>query len=228
MENSLEVLAEERHWIVVNKPHGLQTEPDKNSHTNLLEMVEQYLKTHNKWNQNARIIPVTRLDRPVGGLVLLALRKTMAARLQNLLETHQIRKTYRALVLGSLPADQDLKFKHYLKKDSGKFKSIITNRKVDKFYKQADLQYKVKAKVLDEWTEIEVNIGTGRYHQIRAQMAFLGLPIWNDVLYGSKCYSETVKIGLVCDSIEVNLSPSETAINVRLDQINWIKDYLKQ
>ena len=210
MENSLEVLAEERHWIVVNKPHGLQTEPDKNSHTNLLEMVEQYLKTHNKWNQNARIIPVTRLDRPVGGLVLLALRKTMAARLQNLLETHQIRKTYRALVLGSLPADQDL------------------NRKVDKFYKQADLQYKVKAKVLDEWTEIEVNIGTGRYHQIRAQMAFLGLPIWNDVLYGSKSYSETVKIGLVCNSIEVNLSPSETAINVRLDQIDWIKDYLKQ
>lgn len=175
------IIYNDNYLIVVNKPHGLQCEPDKNGHPDLLTEIRKYL---NRINKPSKVLqPVNRLDRPVGGLMLFA-KTAMALRTLNLMqEDRLIKKTYTALVEGSIePKQGSLKHFHY--KDLMAKRAIISNEP-DKETKPCHLDYSVQS-INDGNSLVEIQLHTGRYHQIRAQFSFVGHPIVGDGYYGSQ------------------------------------------
>jgi len=175
------ILFDDSYITVVNKPHGLQCEPDKNGHPDLCNELRKYF---NKINKPAKIIqPVNRLDRPVGGIVLIAKKAAALVELNRLQENREIHKTYTALVDG-IPSPAEATLSHYILKDVLAKKSFVSNEP-KKDAKPCQLSYQIIS-VDEDVARLEIELHTGRYHQIRAQLAFIGHPVFGDLYYGSK------------------------------------------
>lgn len=172
--------------LVVNKPHGLQCEPDKYGHANLLDEVRMYL---NRMNRPAKQLGlVNRLDRPVGGLVLIAKTKSALTHLNNEQEARRIKKHYTALVEGNImPSKGQLSHFHF--KNLLFMRAEISERsKPD--YKPCALNYETISQ--NEFSsKLQIHLLTGRYHQIRAQFAFIGHPILSDTYYGANAMKQS-------------------------------------
>lgn len=180
----MEVLYEDNHIIAVNKTCNEIVQGDKTGDTPLSETVKAYIKE--KYNKPGEVfLGVThRLDRPTSGVVLFARTSKALTRLNEMFKSHeQIRKTYWAIVQGT-PKVLEARLENWLVRNEAQNKSYIAKPGVEKA-KQAILSYKTLAKG-EHYTLLEINLETGRHHQIRCQLAAIGCPIKGDLKYGAK------------------------------------------
>lgn len=178
---SISILYEDNHLIAINKTGSDLVQGDKTGDEPLPERVKAYLKE--KYNKPGNVFcGVThRLDRPTSGVVLFAKTSKALARMNEMFQTHEVKKTYWALVK-TAPAEPEATLIHYLIRNEKQNKSYAYD--VDKEgAKKAVLSYKTVARS-DNYSMLEVNLETGRHHQIRCQLAKIGSPIKGDLKYG--------------------------------------------
>ena len=176
------VIYEDNHIIIVNKTASEIVQGDKTGDTPLSEIVKQYLKE--KYNKPGNVfIGVThRLDRPVSGLVVFAKTSKALSRLNEMFQKGEVKKTYWAIVKNK-PAALEGELTHYLVRNEKQNKSYAYDREVPKS-KKAVLDYKLIGHSQNYYL-LEVDLKTGRHHQIRCQLAKMGCPIKGDLKYGS-------------------------------------------
>jgi len=178
------VLYEDNHIIAVNKTCNEIVQGDKTGDIPLSEIVKAYIKE--KYNKPGEVfLGVThRLDRPTSGVVLFARTSKALTRLNAMFKSHeQIRKTYWAIVQGA-PKIPEARLENYLVRNEAQNKSYIAKPGA-KEAKLAVLSYKTLVRG-DNYTLLEINLETGRHHQIRCQLAALGCPVKGDLKYGAK------------------------------------------
>ena len=178
------VLYEDNHIIAVNKTCNEIVQGDKTGDTPLSEIVKAYIK--DKYNKPGEVfLGVThRLDRPTSGVVLFARTSKALTRLNEMFKSHeQIKKTYWAIVQGC-PKQPAARLENWLIRNEAQNKSYITKPNASSA-KQAILGYKILVRG-ENYTLLEVNLETGRHHQIRCQLAAIGCPVKGDLKYGAK------------------------------------------
>ena len=176
------VVYEDNHIVVVNKTSSEIVQGDKTGDTPLSEMVKQYLKE--KYNKPGNVfIGVThRLDRPVSGLVVFAKTSKALPRLNEMFRNGEVKKTYWAIVK-ECPKETEGELVHYLVRNEKQNKSYAYDKEV-KNSKKAVLHYKLIGHSQNYYL-LEVDLKTGRHHQIRCQLAKMGCTIKGDLKYGS-------------------------------------------
>ena len=178
------VLYEDNHIIAVNKTCNEIVQGDKTGDTPLSEIVKAYIKT--RYNKPGEVfLGVThRLDRPTSGVVLFARTSKALTRLNEMFKSHeQIKKTYWAIVQGC-PKVPEARLENWLIRNEAQNKSYIAKPHANNA-KQAVLEYKTLVRG-ENYTLLEVDLETGRHHQIRCQLAAIGCPVKGDLKYGAK------------------------------------------
>ena len=179
----MEVIYEDNHLIAVNKTCREIVQGDKAGDTPLSEILKAWLKEKYAKPGNVFVGVAHRLDRPVSGLVLFAKTSKALARLNEMFRTGDIKKTYWAIVKNSPPTEEGT-LEHWLVRNEKQNKSYAyTEEKPNS--KKAILHYKLLARS-DNYYLLEVDLKTGRHHQIRCQLAKMGCPIKGDLKYGSE------------------------------------------
>ena len=178
----INVIYEDNHLLVVEKPINIPTQEDNTKDKDLLTILKEYIKEKYNKPGNVYLGLVHRLDRPVGGIMVFARTSKAAARLSEQVRNKTFKKTYNAVVIGNI--NKEGKLKDYLLKDEKK--NIV---KVDKNGKEAILNFK-KLDFKNNMSLVEINLETGRSHQIRVQMSHYGYP-----LFGDQKYNKTSKVG---------------------------------
>lgn len=177
-----QIIFEDNHLLIINKKAGQLVQGDKTGDESLLESLKKYIKVKEHKPGNVFLGLVHRIDRPTSGCVIYAKTSKALTRLTVMVKNREIKKTYWAVVPKTeIPASQRLV--HYLKKNEKNNKSTVFPKPTDGA-KEAILNYKI-IKVLDNFQLLEVDLETGRHHQIRAQLAKTGVPIKGDLKYGS-------------------------------------------
>lgn len=177
----MDVIFEDNHLFVVNKPAGLLTQPSGTKAESLEEQAKKWLKEKYHKPGNVFLEAVHRLDKPVSGIVVFAKTSKALSRINASMRDKALKKIYYALVEGS-PSKNEEVLEHYLTHDE--FQAKVTNAKTPGA-KLARLTYRVLRR--DEGKSLlEVQLDTGRYHQIRAQLSAISHPIIGDTKYGSK------------------------------------------
>lgn len=180
----MDILYEDNHIIAVNKKVGEIVQGDKTGDEPLSDYVKAYIKEKYQ-KPGAVFLGVThRLDRPTSGVVLFARTSKALARLNEMFKSHtEIRKTYWAIVADA-PMKNEGRLEDYLLRKEKENKSYVVKAGT-KDAKNAIMTYKVIARG-DRYSLLEVNLETGRHHQIRCQLANIGCPIKGDLKYGAK------------------------------------------
>lgn len=178
----MDVLYEDNHLLVVNKPALLPTMGVDASRPSLLSLAKEYVRLKYNKPGNVYLGVVSRLDAPVTGVVLLARTSKAASRLTEAFRSRAVQKLYWAVVRGC-PNPPHGTLEHYLRKDERHRKMHVTNAGAADA-QLARLQYEVRADS-GEFSLLEVQLETGRKHQIRVQLAKLGHPVLGDRKYGS-------------------------------------------
>ncbi len=179
MDISPIILYEDEIILVVNKPGGLMVEPDRNGHANLLHEVKKYLRA--KAGVECYVQHLHRLDRPVSGIVLFTKSREYLRNLSEQFATRRVQKKYKALTVNA-PALAEGELIHWHRKE--KKKAVLYTEPIE-FGEHAKLYYKAQ-RVSEQRVEWDIQLETGKYHQIRAQLASLGCPIIGDGFYGSE------------------------------------------
>ncbi len=178
---NLQVLFEDNHLIIINKRVGDIVQGDKTGDAPLSEVVKAYLKTKYNKPGNVFIGVVHRLDRPTSGIVVFAKTSKALTRLNEIFKKRETQKTYWAIVKKPLSKKED-RLHHFLIKNSKNNTSKAHIKEVPNS-KEAILTYK-SINELDKYELLEIELFTGRHHQIRAQLAAINLPIKGDLKYG--------------------------------------------
>lgn len=181
-KNNLQVLHEDNHIIVINKRVGDIVQGDKTGDKPLSDVVKEYIKE--KYNKPGEVFlgVVHRLDRPTTGIVVFARTSKALSRLNDLFKNRETQKTYWAVVKNK-PAEASAKLVHYLKRNEKNNTSKAHSKEVPDS-KIASLDYTI-IRELNNYYALEINLYTGRHHQIRAQLAAIGSPIKGDLKYGA-------------------------------------------
>jgi 23S rRNA pseudouridine1911/1915/1917 synthase len=174
----INVIYEDNHILVIEKPINVPTQGDITGDTSLLDILKMYIKEKYSKPGNVFLGLVHRLDRPVGGVMVFARTSKAASRLSEQIRNKTFKKTYNAVVIGNINDSGSLKNK--LLKDE---KNNIV--KVDDRGKEAILHYK-KIDYKDKLSLIEINLETGRPHQIRVQLSHYGFPLYGDNKYNKE------------------------------------------
>ena len=211
----MQVLYEDNHIIAVSKTCHEIVQGDKTGDTPLSEIVKAYIKE--KYQKPGEVfLGVThRLDRPTTGVVLFARTSKALTRLNAMFQSHElIRKTYWAIVEKNdrLLGDEAIRLEHYLWRNEKQNKSFVVKAGT-KDAKRAVLTYKAIAQS-DRYTLLEINLETGRHHQIRCQLAAIGLPIKGDLKYGAKRSNPDGGISLHARKIEFVHPVSKLPISI--------------
>lgn len=178
----INIIYEDNHLIVVEKSINIPTQEDNTKDKDLLTILKEYIKEKYNKPGNVYLGLVHRLDRPVGGIMVFARTSKAASRLSEQVRNKTFKKTYNAVVIGNI--ENTGKLKDYLLKDEKR--NIV---KVDEKGKEAILNFK-KLNFKDNMSLVEINLETGRSHQIRVQMSHHGYP-----LFGDQKYNKTAKVG---------------------------------
>lgn len=180
--SNLQVLYEDNHLIVVNKRPGDIVQGDRTGDVPLSEIVKEYLKIKYGKPGNVYLGVVHRLDRPTSGIVVFAKTSKALPRLNKLFSEGKTQKTYWAVVKSPPQKTQDT-LVHWLVRNPKQNKSYAHSREVA-HSKRAILEYR-HLKELDHYALLEIDLKTGRHHQIRAQLAYIGTAIKGDLKYGA-------------------------------------------
>jgi len=178
-----EILFEDNHLIIINKKPGILVQGDITGDISLIEITKDYIK--NKYNKKGNVFLglVNRIDRPTSGIVIFAKTSKALSRMNEILRNREIQKIYW-LIISNKFASNNGKIEGWFRKNSKQnksyfFESQVTNSKF------GSLSYK-KLNTLDNYCLVEVELITGRHHQIRCSFSELGYPIQGDLKYGSK------------------------------------------
>ena len=200
-KDNLQILFEDNHLIIINKRVGDIVQGDKSGDKPLSEVVKDYIAFTYQKPGKVFLGVVHRLDRPTTGIVIFAKTSKALERMNKMLREKQVKKTYWALVEG-IPDLSEATLKHYLRKNPKNNKSTAFSKET-KDAKNAVLHYATLLK-LDRYSLLEINLETGRHHQIRCQLSVCGHPIKGDLKYGSKRSNQNGGIHLHAIKIEFN------------------------
>jgi len=180
---NLQVLYEDNHLIIVNKRCGDIVQGDNTGDAPLSEIVKKYISE--KYNKPGAVFlgVVHRLDRPTSGVLIFARTSKALTRLNKAFAEKEMQKTYWAMVSPS-PSKKQATIVHYLKRNTKQNKSYAHDKEIPES-KKASLTYK-EIKKLDRFNLLEIELHTGRHHQIRAQLNKIGCSIKGDLKYGAK------------------------------------------
>ena len=177
-----QIVFEDNHLLVINKFAGQLVQGDKTGDLSLLDLIKNFIKKRDNKPGNVFLGLVHRIDRPTSGLVIYAKTSKALSRLTQMVKNREIKKTYWAVVPKvEIPKQQRLI--NYLQKNEKNNKSTVFP-KATEGAKEAILNYEI-IKTLDNFQLLEVDLETGRHHQIRAQLSKIGVPIKGDLKYGS-------------------------------------------
>lgn len=195
----MQVVYEDNHIIIVSKRSGEIVQGDKTGDRTLADDVKQYIKEKYAKPGNVFLGVVHRLDRPVWGLVVFAKTSKALSRLNDMFRTGDVHKTYWAITQ-NCPAEPEATLTDWIRRNEKQNKSYTYDREVPNS-KKAMLHYKVIGRS-DNYTLVEVNLMTGRHHQIRCQLANIGCPIKGDLKYGARRSNPDGSISLLARRIE--------------------------
>lgn len=207
----MEVVYEDNHIIVVNKAPGEIVQGDRTGDRPLVDMVKEYIKTKYAKPGNVFAGVVHRLDRPVGGLVIFAKTSKALARLNEMLRRREIHKTYLAIVEGH-PATDGATLTDWLTAVERNNKTYVTHPGAKDAH-EAKLKYRVLTRG-ERYSLLEVDLITGRKHQIRVQLAHTGHPIKGDLKYGARRSNPDGCISLLAHRISFVHPVSRQAISL--------------
>ena len=210
-KNNLDILFEDNHIIVINKQPGDISQGDKTGDTPLSEIVKSYIKFKHNKPGNVYLGVVHRLDRPTSGVIIFAKTSKALERLNKKLRDKEIQKTYWAVVKNRPPKSSDTLI-HFLKKDHQKNKSKAYEKEI-KDSKKAILHYSI-LKQLDHYYLLEIQLETGRHHQIRTQLSHIGSPIKGDLKYGFPRSNKDASIHLHAHKIEFHHPVSKERLTI--------------
>ena len=209
-----EILFEDNHLIIINKKPGILVQGDITGDISLIEVTKDYIK--NKYNKKGNVYLglVNRIDRPTSGIVIFAKTSKALSRMNEILRNREIQKIYW-LIISNKFASNNGKIEGWFRKNSKQnksyfFESQVTNSKF------GSLSYK-KLKTLDNYCLVEVELITGRHHQIRCSFSELGYPIQGDLKYGSKRSNKDGGIYLHSRRVEFTHPVSKNRISLKAD-----------
>ena len=194
-----QIVFEDNHLLIINKKLGQLVQGDKTGDESLLDTIKKFIKKRDNKPGNVFLGLVHRIDRPTSGLVIYAKTSKALSRLTQMVKNREIQKTYWALVPKEM-IPQSQRLIHYLKKNEKNNKAIVFP-KATEGAKEAILTYTV-LKVLDHYQLLEIDLETGRHHQIRAQLSKIGIPIKGDLKYGAPRSNPDGGISLHARSLE--------------------------
>ena len=208
----INIIYEDNHLLVVEKPVNIPVQEDISKDIDMITILKNYrIKKENKKN-DAYIGLVHRLDRPVGGIMVFAKTSKAASRLSEEIRNNTFHKTYLAVVEGSLP--QKGKLEDYLIKDKNTNTSTITTKEKGKY---SALTYQVRGEK-DNLSLIEINLITGRSHQIRVQFSTRNHPLVGDSKYGNN--KNNINIALFAKSITFTHPTTKEKLTFTLNKPN--------
>lgn len=202
---------EDNHIIIVYKNSGEIVQGDKTGDEPLSETVKKYIKEKYQKPGNVFLGVVHRLDRPVSGLVVFAKTSKALTRLNKMFRDGEVHKTYWAITKDA-PKESEGMLTDWLVRNEKQNKSYAYSHEVPNS-KKAILQYKVIA-YTDNYNLLEINLMTGRHHQIRCQLANMGCPIKGDLKYGAKRSNPDGSISLLSHHVELAHPVSKELISI--------------
>lgn len=220
--DNIKILYEDNHIIAVVKPAGVLTQGDRTGDKNLMDMVKDYLKKKYKKPGNVFLGLVHRLDKPVAGIVLFGKTSKGASRLSEQFRNHTIQKTYYGIVVGK-PKEERGVIKEQVNKISF-FAEGFTNKTdqelLDEIKKAtktrtAELEYQM-IKKNDKYSLLKIMPKTGRFHQIRIQMANMGCPILGDEKYSNQKPLPDKNIALSATAISFKTATDDKVVNLEI------------
>jgi 23S rRNA pseudouridine1911/1915/1917 synthase len=213
----LQVLYEDNHLIAVNKPAGMLVQGDASGDTSLMDLTREYIRNKYRKPGNVFLGLLHRLDRPVSGVVLFAKTSKAASRISEQLRSRAVQKMYWALVHGRVKPPSG-RLTSYLLKGVTKV-SLVGEEEASA--QKALLTYRtlrsMKGKSL-----LEIQLHTGRKHQIRAQLAGLGYPVEGDVKYGAPYGLQDKSIRLMARSLTVKHPTRDKRITIEAPPPEWM------
>ena len=195
----MQVLYEDNHIIIVYKQSGEIVQGDKTGDKPLSETIKEWIKQKYAKPGNVFLGIVHRLDRPVSGIVVFSKTSKALSRLNNMFRNGEVRKTYWAMVQ-TAPNMPEATLTNWLVRNEKQNKSYVYNNEMPNA-KQAILKYKTIGQT-EHYTLLEVNLLTGRHHQIRCQLAAMGCPIKGDLKYGARRSNPDGSISLLSHKVE--------------------------
>jgi 23S rRNA pseudouridine1911/1915/1917 synthase len=201
----IDILHEDPEILVVNKPSGIPTQPDKNGTPSLLEILSENCPN---------LYLIHRLDQRVSGIVIFAKTEQSASQLSKDFQTRNITKRYR-LIVANKPSESEVKLTHWLVKDTKKNLSKAFEKEV-KNSQKSELIYKV-IQSSERYYLLEIELLTGRFHQIRSQLSAIGSPILGDLKYGYKRSSPDGSIFLQSYHLSLNHPITKQALQFEIE-----------
>ncbi|MBR1548863.1 MAG: RNA pseudouridine synthase [Prevotella sp.] len=211
----MEVVYEDNHIIIVNKRSGEIVQGDKTGDRPLSDIVKDYIKEKYQKPGAVFLGVVHRLDRPVGGLVVFARTSKALSRLNDMFRNGDVHKTYWAIVENERVKDRNEDFviaEHWLTRNEQQNKSYAYDHEVPRS-KKATLRYRCLAHG-EHYDLLEVQLMTGRHHQIRCQLAAMGWPIKGDLKYGARRSNPDGSISLLARRVEFIHPVSKEQISI--------------
>ena len=196
----MEILYEDNHIIAVNKNVADIVQHDKTGDEPLEEKIKNYIKQKYNKPGNVFLGVVHRIDRPVSGVVLFARTSKALARMNEMFQEKDVEKKYWAIVKNAPPKDQDT-LVHYIVRNTKTNKSFASDKEVPDS-KKAILHYRILSRS-DNFILLEINLETGRHHQIRCQLSKIGCPIRGDLKYGYPRSNPDAGISLHARSVKM-------------------------
>ena len=183
-DNNLDqqIVFEDNHLLIINKKAGQLVQGDKTGDPSLLDLIKDFIKKRDQKPGNVFLGLVHRIDRPTSGLVIYAKTSKALTRLTQMVKNREIKKTYWAVVQKTM-IPQSQRLVHYLQKNEKTNKATVFIKPTDNA-KESILNYQI-IKVLDNFQLLEIDLETGRHHQIRAQLSKIGAAIKGDLKYGA-------------------------------------------
>lgn len=208
----IEVLYEDNHLIAVCKRPSDLSQGDGSDDIPLDQQVKDYISS--KYNKEGKVFlgVVHRLDRPVGGVILYARTSKALKRLNELFQKREVRKTYLAIVKERPPQDEAT-IVHFIRKNEKQNKSYVYNREV-KDSKRASLTYRITGRS-ENFYLLEIDLHSGRHHQIRAQLAGIGCPVKGDLKYGYPRSNEDGSVSLFAWKLEFMHPVRQTKMTIK-------------
>lgn len=210
----MDILFEDNHLIVVNKPFCMPSQEDETGDVSVFDWVKEYIRVTYHKPGNVYVGLLHRLDRPTGGLLVLAKTSKAAERMSKQFQQRKVEKTYYAIT-EAIPSPVQGELRHFLKKLPGKNIMRAYSKEVPES-KLAHLAYRV-LKTDNHRALVEVELFTGRRHQIRVQLASIGCVVQGDVKYGETSFNPDKSICLLARSLRFQHPTTREMVQFTLD-----------